>query len=141
MKKNILPDFIVIDDDPLNNELCTQIIQLTFSKAVVNTFTDPQEGLDYIQATYADKKAGKAILFLDINMPVLNGWDVLCKFHNFPDVITERVKIFILSSSINILDKEKALGDSLVADYISKPLVDVKLQDIFLNKARFIEER
>jgi len=130
MLKNNLPDFIVIDDDPINNLICHKIIQLTIPGSVIYTFTEPQDGLDHIQSNYPGNDGKKAILFLDINMPV-SGWEVLEMFEKFPDSIKEQVKIFMLSSSVNPHDKEKASANAHVTGYISKSLSQEKLQALF----------
>jgi len=124
-----MPDYIVIDDDPINNMICDKIIQLTIPGAIVKTFTDGKEGLEYIRANYPGNDAKKAILFLDINMPV-SGWVVLDMFQYFPDSVKECVKIFMLSSSVNPHDKEKAGANPSVSGYISKSLSREKLQAI-----------
>src|ERR1035437_2246217 len=99
MKQEAIPDFIVIDDDHINNMICHRIIELTIPGAVIQIFSDPGKGLEYIQSAYSGSDAKDAILFLDINMPYLNGWEVLDRFNLFPDLVKENVKIFMLSSS------------------------------------------
>jgi CheY-like chemotaxis protein len=123
-------DFLVIDDDRVNNMICTKIIQLTLNGATVNTFTEPEKGLEYILCTYSLVHARSAILFLDINMPTLTGWQVLDRFEKFPDSVKERVKIFILSSSVHPSDKEKAANNALLFSYITKPLTVEKLKTV-----------
>ena len=62
------------------------------------------------------------VIFLDINMPVLSGWDVLNSFKNFTEITKEQFIIYILSSSIASEDKERAANSPLVTGYIEKPL-------------------
>jgi len=131
MKKETLPEFMVIDDDPVNNLICHTIIQLTISEAVVQTFTDPEKGLDYIQSVYDGSDPKKAVLFLDINMPSISGWDVLDKLKSFPEAVKEQVTVYMLSSSVDPNDKEKAGNDNLVTGYIAKALSQVKLLELF----------
>ncbi len=102
--------------------LCRKVIRTILPKAHVHAFTDPEKGVSYVEMALADSHAGDAILFLDINMPSLTGWDVLDKLGTFGKAFKDRIKIFMLSSSINPSDKEKAAGNKLVSGYISKPL-------------------
>ena len=130
MKQVSHPDFIVIDDDYINNIICVQFIGLVMPGASVKTFTFPEKGLEYILSTYCDYNANNAILFLDINMPVLSGWDVLDKFKNFPDQVKEHIEIFMLSSSVDPIDKEKANNNPFVSGFITKSLSEAKLRAI-----------
>jgi CheY-like chemotaxis protein len=123
--------FIIIDDDSINNFICRKFIQIMVPDANVEGFTDPQEGIEHIESTYPRPNAEEAILFLDINMPVLSGWDVLDKFINFPEVTKQQFKIFMLSSSVNTEDKQKASNNPMVSGFIEKPLTIDKLQTLF----------
>ena len=129
-EESAIPHFILIDDDPINNIICSRIIKASIPHATVQAFTDPEKGLVYIQSTYAASHVGSAVLFLDINMPSLTGWDVLDRFKNFSDCTKEHVKIFMLSSSVSTSDKEKAKNNLLISGYISKPLSGAALHSV-----------
>ncbi len=133
MSKVTVPDFIVIDDDPINNTICKKIIELSIPDVVVHTFTSPEEGIEYIRSAYPDIADTQAILFLDINMPTLTGWDVLDIMTNFADPVKNKVKVYILSSSVDSLDIEKAGSNPLVKGYITKSLSKAKLQAIYFE--------
>ncbi len=135
MEQGILPDFLVIDDDSVNNKICYRIIEHTISGSAIKTFTDPAEGLEHIVANYKSTNATRAILFLDINMPSMTGWDVLAKFESFASDIKDKVKIFMLSSSVDPQDIKRANSNPLVAGYVTKSLSREKLQSAFLDYA------
>ncbi|OYU83633.1 MAG: response regulator [Flavobacterium sp. BFFFF2] len=62
------------------------------------------------------------IILLDLNMPVMDGWEFFENFINqFPEFVT-KTKIFILSSSTDPKDQERAINDPNIAAYLSKPL-------------------
>ena len=131
MANKIAPDFIVIDDDPINNIICSKYIEIIFPSADIKAFTDPLSALEHMRSKYEEPGANKAFVFLDINMPVVSAWKVLDKFNNFPDTIKQHFKIFILSSSISGKDKQLAVQYPVVSGYIEKPLTEVQLQTIF----------
>jgi len=133
MPNQTTPDFIIIDDDPINNMICRKYIGIIFPSADVKTFTDPLSGLRYIQSKYEDTATNKVCLFLDINMPVLNGWEVLDKFVELPGIVRDWFTIYMLSSSIAIKDKEMAADHPHVEGYIEKPLTLARLNTIFPN--------
>ncbi|MGG7034244.1 MAG: two-component system response regulator [Flavobacterium sp.] len=114
--------FIVIDDDPINNLLCTKNIQKSVENAAVITFTEGEIGLDYIKNNFSKPNENKAILFLDINMPTMSGWEFIEQIEKLDHILKEQLLIYILSSSVNQVDKEKAKNHAVVIDYIEKPL-------------------
>jgi CheY-like chemotaxis protein len=130
MKDQTMPDFIVIDDDPINNIVCRNVLQISRPGSRIQTFTDPEAGLEFIRSLGAVAGEFEAILFLDLNMPVLTGWDVLKRFEKLPDSVKEHVKIFILSSSVDIRDKQRASTSPLVLGFIEKPLTMQHVQSL-----------
>lgn len=115
-------NFIVVDDDAVNNLICRKVINHVFPKADLQIFVNPETALTYIKSIYSESFEKATILFLDINMPVLSGWDFLEEFENFDKHIKEQLKIYMLSSSIDELDKERATKNKNVSGYIEKPL-------------------
>lgn len=116
------PDFIIIDDDPINNKLCQLNIKKTVPEAYIRTFTNPEDGLKYLQELFNVDEKNDTILYLDINMPEMNGWEFMEKFEKFNPEIRELVKVYILSSSVNPRDREKAMSNENIEDYVVKPL-------------------
>ncbi len=117
-----LKNVIIIDDDPSNNILCKTVIKKVFPMAEIISFLNATEGLAYIAENYTGENTGQATIFLDINMPLLSGWEFLEEFAKFPDFIKTQFTIYMLSSSIDDSDKEKAANNEFVSGYISKPL-------------------
>ncbi len=129
MKK--IDRFIIIDDDPHNNMLCRFIIKTITKEVEVLDFTLPREGFEFIQDFYGKKETNcRTILFLDINMPVMSGWDFLEKYAGLNARIQNQITIYILSSSVDWSDKEKASTNPFVKDYVIKPLPKGTVQNI-----------
>jgi CheY-like chemotaxis protein len=134
---NYLNNFIIIDDDKLNNKLCRTILEKTYPDSKIIDFTDPVKGLQYISDTFSDPQSEDfAVLLLDIMMPVMNAWDFLERFDHLLETVKKRVKIYILSSSIDSLDMKKAQDNKYVEYYLIKPLTkeSIKLIVHVLNK-------
>jgi CheY-like chemotaxis protein len=115
-------EFIIIDDDPLNNLICNTLIKGSCSNCRVTSFTYPQRALLHIKENYQAEGENKIIVLLDINMPLLTGWEVLDELRKAGNNIINRLNIYILSSSVDGRDMEKAHRDPNVVDFISKPL-------------------
>ncbi len=115
--------FVVIDDDPVNNALCKMIIKIVLGKVDVKTFTLPERGFEFIESEYAKNgNNNSSVILLDLNMPVLSGWEFLERFEMLDDIIKKQLKIYILSSSVDPRDKARAGANKNVVDYIVKPL-------------------
>ena len=116
--------FIVIDDDPLNNTICRLTIKKALGVVDVVTFTDPAQGLQYIDTEYSNPSDEElsTVLFLDINMPVMNGWEFLEKYENLNSSVKKNIKVYILSSSVDDRDIEKANSNKNIVNYLAKPI-------------------
>lgn len=122
--------FILIDDDPMNNLICKLTIEMTLGQTDIKAFVNPENGLEYIQNEFSNLKESSALLLLDINMPIMSGWEFLEMFDNLSYEIKDRVKICILSSSIDERDKERSYANKNVLDFLVKPLTDKDIQRI-----------
>ena len=103
---------MLVDDQKMANFIAKKLIEVTgFSTEVVD-YTVPQEALLDLSNTNPD------LIFLDLNMPEVNGWQFL-------EVLTEKqnqTQVVIVTSSTSIHDKEKAQKYAQVIDFLEKPL-------------------
>ena len=116
--------FVLIDDDPMNNLICKLTIEMTLGQTEVRAYVNPENGLHYFQHDFADQKDTTALLLLDINMPIMSGWEFLELFDNLTFDIKDRVRICILSSSIDERDRERSYANKNVLEFLVKPLTD-----------------
>jgi CheY-like chemotaxis protein len=122
--------FIAVDDDPISNLLSRIVIEDTLSEADIQTYTDPEAALAYIKSNYLNGNAPDTFLFLDINMPTLSGWEFLDVFDLFDQHIKEKLKVYILSSSVDPRDKQRAGANKSVIDYFEKPLTKENIKSL-----------
>lgn len=115
------PSFIIVDDDPLNNSICKLVIKSATHTTDILDFIYPEEALEFLKK-HGNQLSDNTILFLDINMPRIDGWAFLKEYNQFSERIRQKISVYILSSSINQTDKELALANPHVHDYITKPL-------------------
>lgn len=123
-------DFILIDDDPVNNMLSEIIIEEVFPDARIVAFTDPKAGLDHVLIQRNPKIEGKCILFLDLNMPIMSGWDFMDQFEKSDISTKHQLEIYILSSSVNPADLDRAKKNPFIRDFIEKPLTEEVVIDL-----------
>ncbi len=141
---NYFNNFIIVDDDRINNKLCRKIIEKIYPKSGIIDFCDPQEGFGYLANEFACEAGDKrAILLLDIIMPVMNAWEFLEQFEKLEENVKNRIKIFILSSSVDKNDMAKAKANKHVEYYLIKPLTDETIHLIvhMLNKKLGLSDR
>lgn len=116
----------LVDDDPINNLINRRILDKIGIGEFIEEFVSAQEALEKIKQL---PKKDSLLIFLDINMPVLNGWEFLEKYSAlFPE---RKDRIVILSSSIDYQDRQKAFEYPIVSGFLEKPLSleKIKFQD------------
>ena len=127
--------FILIDDDALTNLLSKKIILKNINNVEVKDFIDPELALEHIEAEFGQNQSeGETIIFLDINMPTLTGWEFLDKFERFSTLIKNQFRIYMLSSSVDPADVQRAKLNPLVTDFIEKPINKVVLVKLFKSE-------
>jgi len=122
---------LLIDDDSTINYLHNRLLEkLGIAEQVVIT-QNGMEGLAaFLEISERSGKNDFAVVFLDLNMPIMNGWEFLDKLSKAKNEITMNYKIYILSSTINPDDHKKAKSNPLVAGFLSKPLSKEYLEGI-----------
>ena len=109
---------LLIDDDKINNFLSTLIIKHSKIAEVCKECFNGQEAIDFLESVaIADLPD---IILLDLNMPVMDGWQFLDFFMKMD--FHAQIPIYILTSSNYDADMNKAKAFSCVMDYIVKPL-------------------
>ena len=121
---------LLIDDDAGNNMINNMTLKRMLPAVPVISFTDPVKGVAYIEKEYGLAPV-PAVLLLDINMPVLMGWDVLELLELLPGAVKDSLHVYIASSSIDPEDKNRALSSPLVKGYVEKPLSIQTLKALF----------
>ena len=89
--------------------------------------------LDYIKENEGNAENLPNIIFLDINMPIVDGFVFLYEFEKFNEMVRNKCKVIILSSSDNKRDIDKIVNNNHVIKFITKPLTEVALDEIKLN--------
>lgn len=122
----------IIDDDPISVVILKKNLELIHVVQKIITFSNGKEALAYFNKEYHSKD--EYVIFLDINMPQMNGWDFLNEIEPF--VAKQNTIIFLLTSSLNKQDMDKATQFSLIEKYLSKPISKEMLTEI---KEKFID--
>lgn len=120
-------NFIVIDDNKLDCFIEKKIILNTGISNQVSLFLDANEALAFIKNGIPVETEEKSIIIVDIQMPLMNGFEFVEAFETLPADIQNSYVIFMLSSSINENDLNRVRNYKSVKQIISKPLSIKKL--------------
>lgn len=130
MEKTIL----IIDDEIVDCLVHSKILEKGNYAEQVLTLNSGKAALEYLNNLIKNNFHWPSYIFLDINMPTMNGFQFIEEFSKYPDILKEQTKIYILSSSINPKDKEKAKTNPLVEDFLIKPLTMETVDTLFNRK-------
>ena len=115
-------NFIVIDDNKLDCFIGQKIILNSGICEKVFTFLDAGEAVEFIRANQVDDQVEKIVIIVDIQMPLMNGFEFIEAFEELPAETRAHYLIFMLSSTINQNDVNRAKSYTSVISLIGKPL-------------------
>ena len=118
----------IADDDPIFQFTTKVKIEKLKLAENIRMCNDGEEMFEYLRD--CQEELLPDILLLDINMPIVDGWDFLELFDQLPAAVRERVSIYMLSSSINPVDVEKAESHPRIVRSLTKPISDSILSEI-----------
>ncbi len=121
---------MLVDDNDTDNFISRRIIEITEFAKNVEVKNSGKSALEYLEREQDNPAKLPDIIFLDINMPIVDGFVFLFEFEMFPDELKNKCKVVILSSSDNKRDIEKIVDNEHVIKFITKPLTDQALNDI-----------
>ena len=121
---------LIVDDDKLFVFLTKKTINGTKIATNVTEFTDGQEAIEYLKQNAVNRDALPDIIFLDLSMPIMDGWEFIEEYKTVKPQMHKDIKLFIFSSSISPHDIERAKNIGEVSDFIIKPLVSEKFVEM-----------
>jgi CheY-like chemotaxis protein len=124
---------MLVDDNDTDNFISKRIIEITKFANRVEVKNSGKSALDYLREFQDNVDELPNLIFLDINMPIVDGFVFLYEFEKFNDLIKDKCKVIILSSSDNKRDIDKIVNNNHVIKFITKPLTETALDEVKVN--------
>lgn len=124
-------NFIVVDDSKLDCFIAEKIIRNTGRVETCNVFQQAGDALNYINTL--SKQSASTIVFVDIQMPVMNGFEFVEAFEALPADKRENFYVYMLSSSINENDIARVKAYTSVKQFLNKPLTNDTIKAVLEN--------
>ena len=121
----------IIDDDPIFVFGAKRMMELADFCNGFMVFQDGKKALDGLSAIVASGNNLPQLILLDLNMPVMDGWQFLDEFTKIKT--DKKITLYIVSSSIDSEDFNKAETYEVVSNYIVKPITMEAIKDILEN--------
>ncbi|WP_298710069.1 response regulator [Chitinophaga sp.] len=119
-----LHSIFIVDDDPIHQQITEIMLERLRIADAVTKFSDAQDVLDHIRLNAADPSGLPDLILLDLNMPVMDGWEFLEVFADIRHQLAKPVRIYVLTSSIDERDRERVDRFDFVSGYLTKPLTN-----------------
>jgi CheY-like chemotaxis protein len=127
-----LKHLLLVDDDPTTNFFNRHLIGRMGLFDEIHEAANGQIALEKIRELHERGESPDMIL-LDINMPIMNGFEFLDKYSEFDEKMKTSVVVCMLTTSLAKEDLEKSKEYSVLSDYIDKPLYEEKMKALILK--------
>lgn len=128
-----MKSIFLIDDDPIFVYLTRRIIASINCPCQIHEFTDGELAISYLSQIGDQMGLLPDVIFLDLSMPVMDGWEFLREFTDLKPKLKKDIALFIVSSSISPQEVERSKGYRAVTDFLIKPVEKRKIVEIMDN--------
>ncbi|MBS1744623.1 MAG: response regulator [Bacteroidetes bacterium] len=121
---------LLIDDDAIYQFVSKKTLEATGNASNIQICSNGEEAIHYLESNLHNTAELPDVIFLDVNMPVMNGWEFLEAYQALKPNFPKDIHVFLVTSSMNDEDKEFSRRFNCVQDYIVKPLNREKISEL-----------
>ena len=124
-------EIFIVDDDSIHRLLMSKLFAQQGKEYKLDFFENGQKALTALESAIASASHTiPDIILLDIEMPVMNGWQFMNEYQLLPPEIKDRISVYMVSSSFTDEDQERVKSYPEIVDYIVKPLRIEKIVEL-----------
>ncbi|HKX87460.1 MAG TPA: response regulator [Flavobacterium sp.] len=128
-----MKNLILVDDDEIIVYLTKRLVAKTNLVELTEVFGNGRDVMDYLNENYDKPDLLPEVIFLDLFMPIMDGWEFLEEYALLKPKLTKDITIYIITSSVSPADIIKAKSLKEVSDYIVKPITKEQFVAILEN--------
>tara|TARA_R110002126_G_scaffold101608_1_gene233613 strand:- start:309 stop:722 length:414 start_codon:yes stop_codon:yes gene_type:complete len=130
---NTLLKTCIVDDDSIYRFTMIKALESIKSSIDIMVFSDGEKAINFMLDNLDQESEIPDVIFLDVDMPVMDGFQFMEEFIKIKPRVGKSITIYMVSSSIDPVDTERANNISAISDYIIKPIGLVRLKEIMQN--------
>lgn len=119
---------VLIDDSDIDLFIQRRFLEVYNFSRHLQTFRSAEEALQWLSSLNGD--APPDVIFLDLNMPNIDGFEFLESFEKLPQKIRDKTKIVVLTSSNSLKDREQVFSNANVIQFITKPIKQADIEEL-----------
>jgi CheY-like chemotaxis protein len=126
----MIENIFVVDDDPIHQRITDIKLKKINIVRNIKAFLDAEDALESLKNNAVDPGSLPDVILLDLNMPIMDGWDFLNEYEEIRNTLSKPIKIYIVTSSIDERDRRRSETFNCISGYVTKPLQDTFLKQL-----------
>lgn len=130
---NSPPNICIVDDDEIYQFTVIKTLKsINLDKNIIS-FSDGEEAINFMMDNLNNEEELPDVILLDINMPIMDGFQFMEEYVKIKPKVGKNISIYMVSSSVDPVDMQRAKNISEISDYIIKPIKSGELKAIILK--------
>lgn len=130
MENKTYKSVMLVDDNDVDNYISQRMIELSNFSDKILVKNNGKSALEFLEEHQNNIDMLPDLIFLDISMPIVDGYVFLYEFEKYSDTLKNKSKVIILTSSDNKQDIDRMNDNEFVFKYVTKPLTEKTLDEI-----------